>query len=50
MKTIRFNKKEYPAFQTNGNAARFIMPFAQEVCKGKGLDIGCGCLVPFLLI
>ena len=42
MKTIRFNKKEYPVFQTNGNAARFIMPFAQEVCKGKGLDIGCG--------
>ena len=42
MKTIRFNKKEYPVFQTNGNAARFIMPFAQEICKGKGLDIGCG--------
>ena len=41
-KTIKFNGKEYPEFQANGNAARFIMPFAQEVCKGKGLDIGCG--------
>jgi len=41
-KTIKFNGKEYPEFQTNGNAARFIMPFAKEVCKGKGLDIGCG--------
>ena len=41
-KTIKFNGKEYPEFQANGNAARFIMPFAKEVCKGKGLDIGCG--------
>lgn len=41
-KTIKFNGKEYPKFQANGNAARFIMPFAKEVCKGKGLDIGCG--------
>ena len=32
-KTIKFNGKEYPEFQANGNAARFIMPFAKEVCK-----------------
>lgn len=38
--TIQFNGKEYPAFQASGNAARFIMMFALEVCKGKGLDIG----------
>ena len=42
MDTVEFNNKQYPAFQTNGNAARFIMPFAKEVLKGKGLDIGCG--------
>ena len=30
----------YPMFQTNGNASRFAMPFAKELCKGKGLDIG----------
>jgi hypothetical protein len=39
--TIDFNGKEYPKFQASGNAARFAMPFALEVCKGIGLDIGC---------
>ena len=42
METVTFKGKEYPMFQTNGNAARFCMPFALEVCKGEGLDIGCG--------
>lgn len=41
MDTIEFNGKTYPAFQTNGNAARFCMPFALEICKGVGYDIGC---------
>ena len=43
IKTIEFNGKEYPHFQSTGNAARFIMPFAQELLKDKkvGLDIGC---------
>ena len=41
LETVRFNDTEYPAFQTNGFAARFIMPFALEVCKGEGVDIGC---------
>lgn len=41
IKTIEFNGKEYPEFQASGNAARFIIPFAKEVCKGDGLDIGC---------
>lgn len=40
--TIQFNGERYPEFQQTGNAARFIMPFAQEVCKGFGVDIGCG--------
>lgn len=39
---IEYKGKEYPKFQASGNAARFIIPFAQEVCKGRGLDIGCG--------
>ena len=42
MDVVQFNNKQYPEYQTNGNAARFIMPFANEVLKGKGLDIGCG--------
>ena len=40
IETIQFNGREFPAFQASGNAARFIMPFALEVCKGTGLDIG----------
>lgn len=31
----------YPKFQASGFAARFIFPFANEVCKGVGFDIGC---------
>jgi SAM-dependent methyltransferase len=41
METIEFNGTKYPAFQASGNAARFVMPFAEEVLRGKGLDIGC---------
>lgn len=38
--TIEHNGNIYPAFQANGNAARFCMPFAMEVCTGTGFDIG----------
>lgn len=41
METIEFKGKQYPAFQANGHAARFCMPFAREVCVGRGYDIGC---------
>lgn len=41
LQTVKFNNAEYPAFQTNGYAARFALPFALEVCKGEGVDIGC---------
>lgn len=40
IETVTHRDKEYPKFQTNGNAARFCMPFAKEVCKGTGFDIG----------
>jgi len=39
--TIDFNGTLYPKFQTEGFAARFAFPFAQQVCKGEGYDIGC---------
>ncbi|MFA6916995.1 MAG: methyltransferase domain-containing protein [Parachlamydiales bacterium] len=42
IETIEFNGKLYPKFQASGNAARFVIPFALEVCKGQGLDIGYG--------
>ena len=41
LETITFKGKTYPKFQSEGNAARFVIPFAKEVCKGYGLDIGC---------
>lgn len=41
IKTLEFNGKEYPEFQANGNASKFAIPFALEVCKGVGFDIGC---------
>lgn len=42
IKTIHFKQSEYPHFQSVGFASKFAFPFAMEVCKGVGLDIGCG--------
>ena len=42
MKTIEFNNKIYPHFQSVGFASKFIFPFAEQVCIGKyGADVGC---------
>lgn len=41
MEIIIYKGDLYPAFQSTGNAARFCLPFAKEVCKGVGYDIGC---------
>jgi SAM-dependent methyltransferase len=41
IETISFNGIDYPKFQSEGNAAKYAIPFASELCKGKGLDIGC---------
>lgn len=41
IETIAFKEKIYPKFQSEGNAARFAIPFAEAVCKGIGYDIGC---------
>ena len=38
--TIEHNGIHYPTFQASGNAARFALPFAQQVCKGVGYDVG----------
>ena len=42
MNTIEHGGKEYPAFQAEGNASQFAIPFARKVCKGIGYDIGYG--------
>jgi predicted SAM-dependent methyltransferase len=40
VETVDYQGISYPAFQTTGNAARFIQPLALEFCKGVGYDIG----------
>lgn len=40
IRTIKFEGFTYPHFQAEGNAAKFAIPFALEVCKGVGVDIG----------
>jgi len=41
METIEYKNKIYPKFQSQGNAAKFAIPYAQTVCTGQGFDIGC---------
>lgn len=33
---------KYPSYLKDGNAVRFAMPFIQQFCIGKGIDVGCG--------
>lgn len=41
IETIEHNGNYYPAFQSRGNAAKYVMEFAKEVCKGDIIyDIG----------
>lgn len=42
MEIIMFNNRNYPEYITEGHHSKFIAPLALEVCKGYGLDIGCG--------
>lgn len=39
--TITHNNNRYPAFQAEGFAAKFAIPFAQQVLHGTGYDVGC---------
>ena len=39
---IKYKGDIYPEFQTIGFASQFAIPYAKHVCKGKGVDIGCG--------
>jgi len=41
IETIQFKGKEYPALQAKGFAAKYCHPFAEILCVGKGLDVGC---------
>lgn len=41
IRTIDFNGKSYPEFQSKGFSAKYIFPFAKEFCEGLGYDVGC---------
>ena len=41
MEFVKFLEEEYPIYETEGNAAQFIAPFALKWCVGTGYDIGC---------
>lgn len=41
IEVIEFKEGVYPKFQSEGFAAQFAFPFAQKVCKGMGVDVGC---------
>ena len=41
IETITYKENTYPKFQSEGFAAKFAFPFAEQVCKGNcGYDIG----------
>jgi predicted SAM-dependent methyltransferase len=39
---FEYKGRNYPELTRTGNAARFVIPFAKEFCKGTGYDIGYG--------
>ena len=41
MNLITYKNKNYPIFQSQGNASQFAIPFAKHFCFGIGYDIGC---------
>jgi SAM-dependent methyltransferase len=41
IKTVEYKGSSYLSFQTQGNAAQFAIPFAQHICEGVGIDVGC---------
>jgi SAM-dependent methyltransferase len=42
MELIEFNGRQYPKYTSEGFAAQYAFPFALQVCKGRGVDVGCG--------
>lgn len=40
MDIVEFNGYKYPAFQAVGGASLFVRHLAQQVCKGRGVDVG----------
>lgn len=42
IRTITYKEKTYPAYESEGFAAQYAFPYAQKVCSGVGIDVGCG--------
>lgn len=40
IETFEYKGDTYPELQKTGFAARFIFPFAKEICNGVGIDVG----------
>lgn len=36
----QYGSRKYPFWLKTGNACQYILPFASQICKGNGLDIG----------
>lgn len=41
MEIIEYGGEHYPKFQSEGFASRWTFPFAMELLKGMGYDVGC---------
>jgi SAM-dependent methyltransferase len=41
IETIEYKNNKYPKFQDEGYASQFAIPFANNMCRGKGVDVGC---------
>jgi predicted SAM-dependent methyltransferase len=39
--TITHLSNQYPEFQSKGYASQFAIPYANHVCTGVGVDVGC---------
>lgn len=37
-----YKGKEYPFYLKTGNATQYVIPFAEKLCIGEGIDIGSG--------
>jgi SAM-dependent methyltransferase len=39
---FEYKGRIYPDYIRKGNAAQFVLPYALQLCQGKGLDVGAG--------
>lgn len=41
MELIEYKERVYPKLQSEGYASRYAFPFAEKLCIGNGMDVGC---------